>query len=63
MVTAPKYFAIRRSILADRTDLEHVAVIAGLERNPQLTAAKTLITGQWASVTGLGPLKTPPPAP
>ena len=29
----------------------------------QLTAAKTLITGQWASVTGLGPLKTPPPAP
>ena len=31
--------------------------------NPQLTAAKTLITGQWASVTGLGPLKTPAPAP
>ncbi|HTK45786.1 MAG TPA: ABC transporter substrate-binding protein [Patescibacteria group bacterium] len=31
--------------------------------NDQLTAAKTLITGQWASVTGLGPLKTPPPAP
>ena len=31
--------------------------------NAQLTAAKTLITGQWASVTGLGPLKTPPPAP
>jgi putative spermidine/putrescine transport system substrate-binding protein len=28
----------------------------------QLTASKTLITGQWASVTGLGPLKTPPPA-
>jgi putative spermidine/putrescine transport system substrate-binding protein len=27
----------------------------------QLTAAKALITGQWASVTGLGPLKTPPP--
>jgi putative spermidine/putrescine transport system substrate-binding protein len=31
--------------------------------NPQLTAAKTLITGQWASVTGLGPLKTQPPTP
>jgi putative spermidine/putrescine transport system substrate-binding protein len=31
--------------------------------NAQLTAAKTLITSQWASVTGLGPLKTPPPAP
>jgi putative spermidine/putrescine transport system substrate-binding protein len=29
----------------------------------QLTAAKTLITGQWASVTGLGPLKTPAPKP
>jgi putative spermidine/putrescine transport system substrate-binding protein len=29
----------------------------------QLAAAKTLITGQWASVTGLGPLKTPAPAP
>jgi putative spermidine/putrescine transport system substrate-binding protein len=27
----------------------------------QLTAAKTLISGQWASVTGLGPLKTQPP--
>jgi putative spermidine/putrescine transport system substrate-binding protein len=31
--------------------------------NDQLTASKTLITGQWASVTGLGPLKTQPPAP
>ena len=29
----------------------------------QLTASKTLISGAWASVTGLGPLKTPPPAP
>jgi len=29
----------------------------------QLTASKTLISGSWASVTGLGPLKTPPPAP
>jgi putative spermidine/putrescine transport system substrate-binding protein len=29
----------------------------------QLTAAKTLVSGTWASVTGLGPLKTPPPAP
>lgn len=29
----------------------------------QLTASKTLISGQWASVTGLGPLKTQPPAP
>jgi putative spermidine/putrescine transport system substrate-binding protein len=28
----------------------------------QLTASKTLISGAWASVTGLGPLKTPPPA-
>jgi putative spermidine/putrescine transport system substrate-binding protein len=27
----------------------------------QLTASKTLIQGQWASVTGLGPLKTQPP--
>jgi len=31
--------------------------------NDQLTASKTLISGSWASVTGLGPLKTPPPAP
>jgi putative spermidine/putrescine transport system substrate-binding protein len=31
--------------------------------NDQLTASKTLITGQWASVTGLGPLKTQPPTP
>ena len=31
--------------------------------NAQLTASKTLITGQWASVTGLGPLKTQPPTP
>jgi putative spermidine/putrescine transport system substrate-binding protein len=29
----------------------------------QLTKSKTLISGSWASVTGLGPLKTPPPAP
>lgn len=29
----------------------------------QLATAKTLITGSWASVTGVGPLKTPPPAP
>ncbi len=29
----------------------------------QLTTSKTLISGAWASVTGLGPLKTPPPAP
>ncbi|MEO5703871.1 MAG: extracellular solute-binding protein [Candidatus Limnocylindrales bacterium] len=29
----------------------------------QLTASKTLIAGQWAAVTGLGPLKTQPPAP
>jgi putative spermidine/putrescine transport system substrate-binding protein len=29
----------------------------------QLTKSKTLITGSWASVTGVGPLKTPPPAP
>jgi putative spermidine/putrescine transport system substrate-binding protein len=29
----------------------------------QLTASKTLISGAWGSVTGLGPLKTPPPAP
>jgi putative spermidine/putrescine transport system substrate-binding protein len=29
----------------------------------QLTTSKTLISGSWASVTGLGPLKTPPPAP
>src|SRR6266567_1607433 len=34
-----KYFGLCRSVLADRADLEHVAVIAGLERNPQLTAA------------------------
>jgi putative spermidine/putrescine transport system substrate-binding protein len=31
--------------------------------NDQLTASKTLVTGQWASVTGLGPLKTQPPTP
>jgi putative spermidine/putrescine transport system substrate-binding protein len=31
--------------------------------NDQLTASKTLIGGQWASVTGLGPLKTQPPTP
>ena len=30
---------------------------------PQLTTSKKLISGAWASVTGLGPLKTPPPAP
>jgi putative spermidine/putrescine transport system substrate-binding protein len=29
----------------------------------QLTKSKTLVSGSWASVTGLGPLKTPPPAP
>jgi putative spermidine/putrescine transport system substrate-binding protein len=29
----------------------------------QLTKTKTAISGSWASVTGLGPLKTPPPAP
>src|SRR4029078_12817631 len=29
----------------------------------QLTASKTLISGSWASVTGLGPLKTPTPPP
>ena len=29
----------------------------------QNTAAKTLVSAQWASVTGLGPLKTQPPAP
>jgi putative spermidine/putrescine transport system substrate-binding protein len=29
----------------------------------QLADSKTLISGSWASVTGVGPLKTPPPAP
>jgi putative spermidine/putrescine transport system substrate-binding protein len=29
----------------------------------QLTASKTLIQGSWASVVGVGPLKTQPPAP
>jgi putative spermidine/putrescine transport system substrate-binding protein len=31
--------------------------------NDQLTASKTLIQGSWASVVGVGPLKTQPPAP
>src|SRR5437879_10515046 len=35
----PKYFAACRSVSAERADLEHVAVVAGLERNPELAAA------------------------
>jgi putative spermidine/putrescine transport system substrate-binding protein len=31
--------------------------------NAQLTASKTLIQGSWASVVGVGPLKTQPPTP
>src|SRR5260221_11146475 len=39
MMERPKYFVARRSVSADRADLEHVAVITGLERNPKLPAA------------------------
>ena len=55
--------ATRNVIPADvKAKLPDVAgtVFPTLDQN---TAAATLVKGQWASVTGVGPLKTEPPAP
>src|ERR1700712_197405 len=36
------YFAKCRSVSAERADFEHLAVVAGFERNPELAAAVVL---------------------